>query len=237
MIKWLKEAFSDFKELIFPNLCLCCFENPIKGDGNFFCITCHSKMPFTNDIENIDNELMYHFYGRIPIERATALLWYSEGGVVQQMIHNMKYKGRKEIATQLGSILGEKIFKSGMYKTIDLLIPVPMHYKKKLLRGFNQADLIAESISFEINKPSLSNVLIKEKETTTQTRKSRLERVANAANIYKLNESSAIKNKHILIVDDVVTTGSTIESCASVLLKNGAAKISVACVAMGNRFY
>lgn len=237
MIKWIKEAFLDFKELIFPNLCLCCFENPIKGDDNYFCITCHSKMPFTNDIEKIDNELMYHFYGRVPVERATALLWYTEGGVVQQMIHNMKYKGRKEIGTQLGAILGEKIFGSGIYKNLDLLIPVPMHYKKQLLRGYNQADVIADGISFEINKPNLNNILIKEKETHTQTSKTRMERVANAIDLYKVNDLSAIKDKHILLVDDVVTTGSTIESCASVLLKNGASKISVACVAMGNRFY
>jgi ComF family protein len=237
MLKFVKELFFDLAELIYPNLCRCCLENGIKKDNNYFCVACHSKMPYTHDIDKIDNDLMYHFYGRVPIERATALLWYAEGGVVQQMIHNMKYKGIKEIGFQLGTILGKNIFESGLYKSIDLFIPVPMHYKKQMQRGFNQAELIAESISNETNVPYFKNILVKEKETITQTRKSRKERVLNTSSIYNVMNRSAIKGKHIMIVDDVVTTGSTIEACATVLLKNGAAQISVACIAMGNRYY
>ncbi len=237
MWTFIKGVFLDFAELIYPNLCRCCFENSITKGDNYFCIACHSKLPFTNDIEKIDNDLMYHFYGRVPIERATALLWYSEGGVVQQMIHNMKYKGIKEIGVQLGTILGKRIFESGLYKSIDLIIPVPMHYKKQMQRGFNQAELIVESVSKETNLPYVINILVKEKETITQTRKSRKERVQNASNVYSIMDVTAIKGKHIMIVDDVVTTGSTIEACASALLNNGAAKISVACLAMGNRYF
>jgi ComF family protein len=236
MWTFIKEVFLDFAELIYPNLCRCCFENSITKGDNYFCISCHSKMPFTNDIEKIDNDLMYHFYGRVPIERATALLWYAEGGVVQQMIHNMKYKGIKEIGLQLGSVLGKKIFDAGLYKSIDLYIPVPMHYKKQMQRGFNQAELIAESVSAETNVPCLNNILVKEKETVTQTRKSRMERALNTSNVYNVSDATTIKGRHIMIIDDVVTTGATIEACARILIKNGASKISVACVAMGNRY-
>ncbi len=237
MIRFVKQAFLDFVELIYPNLCRCCFENAVERNKNYFCITCHSKFPYTKDIGKLDNDLMYHFYGRVPIERATSLLWYSEGGVVQKLIHNMKYKDMKEIGVQLGAMLGKNILDSGFYRNIDLCLSVPMHYKKQTKRGFNQAELIAESISFETHIPFAKNILVKEIETETQTSKTRKERALNASNIYSVVDRSLIENKHVLIVDDVVTTGSTLEACAIVLLRNGASKVSVACLAMGNRHF
>jgi ComF family protein len=237
VITLLKKIVGHFYELIYPNLCLGCLEKSIAKGKNNFCFTCHSELAYTNDHEKIDNDLMYHFYGRVPIQRGMALLWYSEGGVVQNMIHNLKYKGMKSIGNQLGVILGDKLFVSGIYKDVDALIPVPMHYRKQLERGFNQAEVIAQGVSTETNIIVINDVLTKEQDTSTQTKKTRQERVNNAIDVYKIKNQDKIKGKHIMLIDDVVTTGSTLESCALVLLKNGASKISIGCLAMGNRFY
>ncbi len=237
MLKKLFDLILNVPDMVFPNLCVGCLENTAVKGQDHFCTTCHSKLPFTNDHDKIDNALMYHFYGRVPIERAMALLWYSDDSVVQNMIHNLKYKRAKEVGIQLGKMLGDRLFKSEIYKGVDMLIPVPMHRNKQLIRGYNQTEIIADAVTEEINIPTVPHLLAKKKETESQTSKTRQERVDNAMNVFYVTNEEKVKGKHIMLIDDVVTTGSTLESCALVLLKAGAAKISIGCLAMGNRYF
>lgn len=227
MIDYLRQSIKDFYGLFFPRLCLSCLNETIEEGENHFCVKCHFAMPYTDHFERSDNELMMHFYGRLPVTQGCAFLYFTEGGIVQQMLHNFKYRGMKEIGRQLSSIAGNKIHAAGMFRNVDMVLPMPMHYKKYMKRGFNQSEIIAKSLAEEINVPVVKDVLTKEMATTSQTNKSRMQRQDNVKNVFKVKKADLIKGKHILLVDDVVTTGATIESCGNELLKNGASQISV----------
>jgi ComF family protein len=187
-------------------------------------------MPFTNNHLLEENEITDIFAGRLNLQAACALFYYHSGSKYHRLLHDLKYKSKKEIGVELGRLLGYNIKESPFFDQIDFIVPVPLHPKKKLLRGYNQSMCIAKGISEITGIPADDNTLIRNVNTETQTKKSRIERWENVSNIFEL-KSDKFKNKHLLIVDDVITTGSTIEACA-IKLQEQNSKISVASLAV-----
>ncbi|MBP6396556.1 MAG: ComF family protein [Saprospiraceae bacterium] len=232
MIKQIWQAAKGWYDLLYPQLCLCCLEEQKAGKETVFCIKCHSSFPFTNHFQVADNGLMQHFYGRVKVERAAALMHFSEGGIVQQMLHNLKYRGMHQIGSNLGQMAAERMLESGFTKGVDAVIAVPMHAVKQQQRGYNQSEVIAEKLAEDINVPLLKDQLVKIKTTTTQTKKGRLERLENIKDSFIWKREGLHQPNHLLLVDDVATTGATLEACIVAIQTAGVQKISVFTIAM-----
>lgn len=231
MIKPIVNIVSGFYDLIFPKVCMACLEEAAPQQGSLFCVKCMFEIPYSDHFENPANDLVKLFYGKSEIEHAAAYLKFTEGGVVQNILHNFKYKKHLEIGTQLGEVVGDKILTSDLLKSLDIIIPVPLHENKKYQRGFNQSEVFGNGISKKIKKPIYDDILIRSKYTETQTRKSKSERRENVGDAFIVKDNTKILGKHILLVDDVITTGSTILACANILRESGASKISIVSIA------
>lgn len=231
----LKTSFEDFIGLIYPNLCASCDENhPLSGD--IFCIYCLQALPVTSFHLHFENELTAKFEGRLSIHTGTALFHFVKQGLVQQLIHGLKYRQKKEIGLRLGKWLGVHLQESLFYKDIGAVVPVPLHPKKEFTRGYNQSDLFAQGIAEILNKPWLKKGLIRKKFTQSQTQKSLTERLHNVGDAFELGPKAheQLKGCHILLVDDVLTTGATLESCALKLLEIEGVKVSIGVIAIAS---
>jgi ComF family protein len=222
--------FVDFIQLLYPLSCGAC-GSPLEKNEKTICTACLSFLPVTNFHLYEDNPVAQIFWGRIHLEAATALLYFHKKGRTQYLLHNLKYNNRQDIGIMLGQILGNKIKDIKPYNSIDYIVPVPLHPKKIKQRGYNQSECFAIGLSSVLEKPVNLDVLVRSTETQTQTNKSRNERWQNVSEAFSLQYKNYYDGKHFLIVDDVITTGSTIEACANVLLKIPEIKISVAAIA------
>ncbi len=222
-IKVLNNVFS----LFFPKVCLGC-KFQLNTNENTICTTCRHDLPETNFTNIPKNALEKKFYGRVPLNEATALFYFHKKGKTQQFIHELKYKNHQEIGELFGSWLGEQMKQSTRFKNIDYVVPVPLHPKKKKKRGYNQLTKFGVILANKLNAQYCENILIKTESTDTQTHKARFERWKNVQHLFRLTDLSFFKNKHILLIDDVVTTGATIEACSQQLLKTKNIKISIA---------
>lgn len=226
-----KTYFSDIYELFYPKICGACNGMLLKGEMHL-CFTCLNNLPFTK-FENIkENPAQKLFEGRIPIEFATSYLYFSKSELTQNILHNIKYRYRKQLATFVGQQLGASILQKHQEHQFDSIIPVPLHPKKTALRGYNQSELIAEGISVVLNVPINTKTIRRIKNTETQTQKNKTERWENIKDAFELIDEKAIYNKHILLVDDVLTSGATLEACASKLKINDNIKMSIATLAI-----
>lgn len=169
--------------------------------------------------------------GRVPIVSAASLYYFTKGGSVQKLIHQLKYKGKKEIGNFLGSYYGQELNGSEHFSSIEGIIPVPLHKKKQKKRGYNQSDIFAQGLSSTMNIEVLNNILERNHFSDTQTRKTRFNRWRNVKDIFEITTSEKIQGKHILLVDDVVTTGATLEACTNKLLESSASSVSIATIA------
>ncbi|MDA3779327.1 MAG: ComF family protein [Bacteroidales bacterium] len=226
----LKAKFKDLLALFYPNLCVVCSEHLLYQE-EYICTKCLYNLPKTKFHLDENNPVAQLFWGRTKIENATALYYYTKGSKYQKMIHKFKYNGVKEIGFVLGKVLGNEI-KNSKFKDIDIIIPVPLHPKKLRKRGYNQSDWIAMGLGKTMkNKVDCKN-LYRNIHTSSQTNKSRFERWKNVENIFELKNKSQLLNKHILLVDDVVTTGSTLEACANIILKIQGTRVSIITLAI-----
>jgi ComF family protein len=217
--------------LFFPRVCLGC--SAYLGDKEIYiCTTCRHNLPLTNFHFDNNNTLKNVFYGRIKLEQATALLHFSKKGVVQQLMHNLKYRGHEEVGLILGQWLGEELKILKTYQDIDVVIPVPLHRSKLRKRGYNQVTTFGQEIAKSLNVDFNTTVLQKTTATKTQVFKDRLLRTSSNSGIFSISDNQTLKGKHILIVDDIVTTGATIELCANALLQIEGVKISVVTMAI-----
>jgi len=193
---------------------------------------CLYKLPKTNFHYYEDNPVSRVFWGRVELYSATSFLFFNKGGRVQRMMHNLKYRGKKQVGIYLGKLFGNELKKSALFKTVEVIVPVPMHPVKQHKRGYNQSALIAQGIAESMGVMIQIDNLIKTENTASQTKKSRYHRWQNVKGVFQIMDEKALENKHILLVDDVITTGATIESCAQLLgsLKNGSS-VSVASLA------
>lgn len=223
------QLFKDIANLFFPELCNCC-ENVLTTKEQIICSSCLYKIPKTN-YSSVENPIKNIFYGRINIVDAIALLKYSKKGIVQKLIHNLKYFNHQEIGTYLGNMLANEMIRSDRFKDVDVIIPVPLHKKRLKKRGYNQLTTFGNKLEKKL-KIIYNDTILKRKNTSnTQSKKMRLDRWKNVNNQFFISDLTVLENKHVLLIDDVITTGATIETCCNELLKIKNIKISIAVMA------
>lgn len=217
---------DDFISLLFPRICHGCGNHLLRNE-KVICIECYVMIPRTNYHLNPDNPVARLFWGRCRIEKAAAFSFYTRDSRIRKLIHHLKYRGAKEIGYELGRIYALSLLPSGFLNDIDAIIPVPLHRSKIRKRGFNQSDMIARGISDISGIPVGERLLVRSEATATQTRKSRYDRWTNVEGIFRVTDRGSLAGRHVILVDDVITTGSTLEACADELLKTGDTKVSV----------
>jgi ComF family protein len=222
--------FESLINLFFPKVCYACL-NYLNDNEDAICISCRHNLPVTNFHFNNDDTVLKVFYGRAKVENATALFRFEKKGIVQQLIHGLKYKGYEKISPLLGDWLGGELKTVEAYKNIDIVIPVPLHKNKLKKRGFNQVSGFGKQIAASLNVEYNEDVLIKITNTSSQTSKNRFTRWNQTDELFTLQNISSIENKHILLVDDIITTGATLEACITVLNQAKNIKVSIACMA------
>lgn len=218
--------------LFFPKVCLAC-TNALVDNEVSVCTNCRHDLPVTNFHFDKSDEVKKVFYGRVKLENGTSLLRFQKKGIVQHLIHNLKYKDHhQEVGEFLGGWLGAELKTIEDYNDVDIVIPVPLHKRKLKKRGYNQVERFAKELAKSLNAEYSESVLIKISNTKSQVNKSRLARWNNSNELFSIQNLDKINNKHVLLVDDIITTGATIEACSNQLLKAKNVKISVATMAI-----
>lgn len=230
----LKEIKESFLQLVFPHVCAGCGSDLLNEESQL-CIRCLAAMPETGFHLHENNPVEKLFTGRLQLLSATAQYYFTKESLMQHLMHQFKYKGNKELGLQLGRLMGNDLIKTSRFNTIDGIIPLPLFAAKEKRRGYNQATVLCEGIAEIMNIPVLKNTIIRTQHTDTQTKKGRLERWINMEGKFELINPQAIEHKHILLVDDVVTTGATLEACGAGLLQAGNVKLSVAALCQASR--
>jgi ComF family protein len=217
-------------ELLFPRLCVVCGDRLIEQE-QWICLHCLHHIPRTHFQQNPDNPVAQLFYGRVQVEQATAFFRFSKGSNYQKLLHGLKYKGMKELGAEIGKHFGSDLMLSPDFSSVDVICPVPLHPSKEKKRGYNQSWWIASGMAQQMRKELSDDNLKRMTATETQTRKSRFERWKNVEGIFELTRPDEFSGKHILLVDDVVTTGSTLEACAQSIISQTQVKVSIATLA------
>ena len=223
--------FHDFVNLLYPRVCHICEAELLKNE-NILCTSCLHDLPVTRYHLDNENPVRKVFYGRIKIEKATALLHFRKKSGVQHLIHDLKYRGHRAIGTYLGKWLGEELSNIEDYSSIGMVVPVPLHKKRLKERGYNQVEDFGREIARALNADYKDDILLKISATTTQTFKDRLSRWGKLEETLVVTNKEIAANKHILLVDDLVTTGATLEACAHKLYEIPGIKVSVATMAI-----
>jgi ComF family protein len=221
---------SDFISLFFPRYCLACSESMVKGE-EIICTNCLLELPKTNYHLQQGNPIEEKLFGRIPIKHGWAFLKFKKRGIVQQLLHQLKYNNHSEIGVVLGKVFGKILSDSGFGQSFELIVPVPLHHSRMLKRGYNQSSKFAEGLSSSLKIPWDESITIRRDKTTTQTKKSRMQRWENVKDAFAISQNITISGKRILLVDDVITTGATLEACGQQLLAAGCAQLSIAVIA------
>lgn len=217
---------KDFLHIFYPKVCVNCNEQLLQNEKTI-CTFCRHDLPLTNFLSYTENKVSKIFYGRITIEKAYSLLFFRKESITKNLIHELKYKGNEEIGNFFGNWLGEILALNKQFSNVDYIIPVPIHSKKRKIRGYNQVTKFGECLSYHLNIPFNEEVLVRKSSTKTQTLKARFERFNDLDTKFSLTNTATFKNKHVLIIDDVITTGATLEACAMELLKSPGIKISI----------
>jgi len=226
----ISEAFDGLSYLIYPEVCPACLNALRKGEL-CLCTSCRFRLPRTQYYKDKDNPVAKQFWGKVNIEAATAYYHFGKGEKVQRLIHQLKYKGSKDIGVFVGELFGMEVAKVQPYSEIDIVVPVPLHPSKLRQRGYNQSDSFAEGIATAIGVRFDPDAVRRVKATDTQTRKHRYERYENVSSVFELSKPEDLRGKHVLLVDDVVTTGSTFIACAEVILNVPGSRVSIAALA------
>ena len=229
-MKLLRAYLADFVSLLFPELCHACGESLVDGE-ELVCTDCIYNLPYTNFHHQPDNIVARQFWGKIKVEAAYAMFYFTKGGKVQQLMHQFKYKNTPLIGNKLGHIAGAQLSQSPAFQQIDAVIPVPLHKSRLRKRGYNQSACCAEGLAETLKIKVVTDNLIRVKATETQTHKSRFERSVNMQEVFTVKDPDSLAGKHILLVDDVVTTGATLEACAAALLTVPGLRLSIATIA------
>jgi ComF family protein len=217
-------------QLFFPHTCYGCGSD-LLPEKNILCLPCLHDLPETNFAVHAGNPVEKIFWGRLPVQAAMTGFYFSKKAIIQTLIHLLKYKGKKEVGLFLGNRLGLQLQNNNRFQQIDALIPLPLFANKQKKRGYNQASIIANGISEVLQLPVWDDVIIRKIYTDTQTHKGRADRWHNVKESFALTNPDKLANKHVLLIDDVITTGATTEACGSVLLSASNVQLSIAAVA------
>ncbi|WP_027001670.1 ComF family protein [Hugenholtzia roseola] len=239
-MKVAQKIWQDLLSLFYPDLCLACKE-VLVGNENCICTNCLYELPKT-DYHRIpqQNEVCTKFWGKVPIHYGLAYLFFRKSTAVQQLMFALKYQGQADVGLFLGELFGRELYKAGFtqqgeYGTFDAILPIPLHPRKEAKRGYNQSAYFAQGLSAGLQVAVRADILVRKIETQTQTQKDRLQRFENMKSVFAIENRESIVGKHLLLVDDVITTGATLESALHLLLENGAAKVSVGAIAVAAR--
>ena len=230
--------FSDVKEsllhLVFPHVCEGCGSD-VLDRRHFLCLHCLSSLPQTDFHLHANNPVEKIFWGRLPVTHAAAQYYFTKKTMLQGLMHNFKYRGNKELGLYLGRLMGQSLAQSNSFLYAEALVPMPLYPEKERRRGFNQAAVLCDGIAEELNKPVLRNAVIRTHATESQTKKSRVERWQNTEGRFEVKDEEALQSKHILLVDDVVTTGATLEACGRTILDVKDTQLSIATLFVASR--
>lgn len=229
MANTIRGFITGFLELFFPRLCVTC-KRRLFTDEKYLCLHCILGLPKTNFHNDANNKVAQLFWGRVPVEYATAWLFFRKGSKYQRLIHFLKYKGVKDLGKEMGNRFGEDILDSP-FGDVDIILPVPLHEKKFRQRGYNQSERIASGLAEGLKKPLQTENLVRIRSTDTQTRKGRFQRWQNVEGVFSVVDPNVINGRHILLTDDVITTGSTLEAAVQALRNAGVSKVSIAALA------
>lgn len=222
---------KDLSRIIFPDFCIHCGV-PLVGDEKYLCTNCLLEISWARHAAIQDNETELRLAGHIPCQSGAALMIFQKGHVTQSIIHHIKYHGFISLGLRYGRLLGQELKDTGRFNEIDYIIPVPLHWLKKIRRGYNQSELICQGISQIFGVPILKNNLVRTKYTQTQTNKNRAERQENMQGVFKVRHPEQLKGKHILLIDDIITTGATFDACYQALKHIPDLRISVAALGL-----
>ncbi len=221
----------DFKNFLFPKLCACC-ESALQTNEVLICTYCRHELPLYPNFFDGDHHLHKILYGRVLLDQAASLFYFEKKGIIQNLIHDLKYKGNKEVSFHLGEWLGDILQETGWQDKIDIVIPVPLHKQRMRERGYNQVEgfgrAIAEALSAEFN----SHLLKRKSFSKTQVFKNRLARTDVVQNHFYVRGENDLRHQNVLLVDDLVTTGATLEACYLALKTAGVEKLNIATIAI-----
>ncbi|MBD0331916.1 MAG: ComF family protein [Chitinophagaceae bacterium] len=226
-MNFISEIKESFLHLAFPHVCEGCGSDLLDRQ-NILCLHCVSSLPQTNFHLHANNPIEKIFWGRIPVSNATAQYYFTKESLIQRLMHQFKYRGNKELGVYLGRLMGLALTKSNRFESVDSLIPLPLFASKEKRRGYNQAAVLCNGMAEVMNLPVLRDIVIRLQHTESQTKKSRVERWQNIEGKFKLVNEEAIAGKHVLLIDDVVTTGATLEACGREILSAKNVQLSIA---------
>jgi len=215
---------TDFINLLYPNLCLICGESLIKNEEQL-CSKCLYQIPKTNYHLIKNNPIEKRFWGKVPVVQATSFFFFQKGSPFQKLLHQLKYHGNKELGEILGKYAAADLILTDYFSAVDMIVPVPLHPKKYNQRGYNQSEWIGKGLSAILQKPQIIDNLVRIKESTTQTKKSVYERYENTEGIFSVKDKNSFSNSHILLIDDVLTTGATMSAASQLLIQAGAESV------------
>lgn len=225
----MKKKFKLLNSLLsifYPNLCVGCGQILQENEAHL-CLDCLLHLPETQSHVVDDNPMEIIFRGRVHVENVYAFLQYRKGNLVQNILHQLKYKGNKEIGAYLGEMFGEKLHRAGKLADVDLILPIPLHPKKMKIRGYNQSEWIAKGLASATGIPYRTDILVRNTFTETQTKKSRFNRWQNVKDVFAIADVESLKNKHVIVCDDVLTTGATTEAAIQKILAVSGARVTV----------
>jgi ComF family protein len=224
------KILKDFVSLIYPPLCIVC-KSVLMNQEDHICTSCHYNLPRTNFHLYPENSLAEEFWGRVYIENAAALYYFEKGGKGQKILHEIKYRKNRKLAFYLGEVYGKELLDNGKFTDADIIVPVPLHHARQKKRGFNQSEWFARGLSSIMAKPLSADNLTRILDTESQTKKSRIDRWDNVRSSFRVLFPGKFENRHIILVDDVVTTGATLDACATLLKGINGTKVSILALA------
>jgi len=224
-----RRRLTDFVGLFFPHYCLGCAASLVKGE-EILCTRCVLALPRTRYAAD-QNPVLEKFLGRLPVRYAWAFLKFRKAGIVQHLIHQLKYNGQPQVGIRLGTLLGAEISQTDLHRSIDCILPMPLHPLRERKRGYNQSAKFAEGLSTGLTIPCFEDAVRRTQNTASQTRKSKVERWENVKNAFEVVRPELLQGQRVLLVDDIITTGASLEACGQTLLAGGCRELSVACIA------
>ena len=223
----IKDIKDSFLHILFPHVCSGCGSDIISRES-LLCMRCMAEMPETHFHMHANNPIEKKFWGKLPLVSATAQYYFSKESLIQHLMHQLKYKGNKELGWQLGRLMGSDLLQSNRFKDMEALIPLPLFAAKEKRRGYNQSTILCEGMAEVMGVKILRNVILRKQHTETQTKKGRIERWLNMEGKFELTQPEKIQDKHVLLVDDIITTGATLEACGQELMRADNVNLSVA---------
>jgi len=229
-----REIKNALLHLLFPHICAGCTNDILDSDSSL-CMRCIASLPETGFALHEDNPVANKFTGRLQLQSATAQYYFTKSSLIQQLIHQLKYKGHEELGLQLGQMMGRQLVQSGRFQSIDILVPLPLFAARQKKRGYNQAAVLCRGMAKAMNIPVYEKSVERITATESQTKKGRIDRWLNTEGKFRVKDEAALTGKHLLLVDDVITTGATLEACGAELVKIKGTRVSIAALCYATR--